>query len=325
MAKRKLGRGLDALIGRRETVGEADTPAPKTSEPRSKRRPSTETTSGPVQPPPDETPGEALKTLSLNPRDIEVNPDQPRKEFSADELNALKTSVAQEGILQPILVRLVDGRYQLVAGERRLRAAQELSLEKVPALVIEVPDERLLELALIENIHRADLNPVELAEAYQHLIAKNGWTQETLAKKLGVSRPLVANTLRVLELSEPMLNALVRGQITAGHAKVLLSVSDDEERQLLFDRIAEEKLTVRDLEDSRDTETRPPEDRSGARRKPRGSNPKKPYIVSLEEELSAELGSRVRIVERKSGKGSLTVEFYSKDDFERLRKLLIGR
>lgn len=313
MARRKLGRGLDALIGRgrSEPGARADRPPEGNGGGADRDR-------GP-------SPSSSIQVRELRPGDIVVNPRQPRKRFAEDELRSLQQSISREGLLQPLLVRKAGRTYQLVAGERRLRAAQALGLEAVPALVVDVPEKRLLELALIENIHRADLNPIEVAEGYRHLVEENGWTQEKLASELGVSRSSAANTLRLLELPGDMQEALIRGHVSPGHAKVLLSLSDDDERRRLFERIAEENLSVRELEGVRDLEG--DGDEKAARRRKRrrgGGGRKKPYVISLEEELSEQLGTRVRITERKGGRGVLAIEFYSKEDFERLRVLLTG-
>jgi ParB family chromosome partitioning protein len=187
--------------------------------------------------------------------------------------------------------------------------------------VVAVGDDRLLEMALIENLQREDLNPVELAQAYRQLMDVKGWTQDTLAQSLGLSRPAVSNTIRVLELPEDMQNALIRGQISLGHSKVLLSISDPREQRLLFEKIAEEKLTVRDLEGAAETarvESGDGKRSEGKTRRPRGGALKSPQVVSLEEHLSEKLGTRVRIRE-KAGRGRITIEFYSSEDFERIR------
>jgi ParB family chromosome partitioning protein len=287
MTPRKLGRGLDVLIGKEET--------PVSSE-----------------------------LLELSPSQIKPNPDQPRKRFSINDLEMLKASISREGLLQPILVRKVGESYQLVAGERRLRAAQDLGLEKIPAILVKVGDERMLELALIENVQREDLNPIELARAYRQLMEVKSWTQEALAQALNLSRPAISNTVRLLDLAQDIQEALVRGQITMGHAKVLLSVTEPKEQRLLFEKIAEEKLTVRDLEDVREvSESVEPEREEGKRGKRGKDSRKKPHIISLEEQLSEQLGTRVRIHERE-GKGRVTIEFYSTDDFERIRSVLLG-
>jgi len=288
MTSRKLGRGLDMLIAR-------------------------------------EVDHERTEVLELEPSKVKPNPQQPRKKFAIQDLEALKTSIAKEGVLQPILVRKVGDAFELVAGERRLRAAQDLGLERIPALLVQVGDDRLLEVALIENIQREDLNPIELAQAYRHLMESKSWTQETLAQNLGQSRPAVGNTIRLLELPEDIQSSLIRGHITMGHAKVLLSVADPKEQRLLFERIAEEKLTVRDLEGVREvTEAQKPDKSSGpdTKRRPRPGQ-KSAQIVSLEEQLSERLGTKVRIRE-KNGRGRVAIDFYSAEDFERIRKALLG-
>ncbi|MEM7261556.1 MAG: ParB/RepB/Spo0J family partition protein [Planctomycetota bacterium] len=261
----------------------------------------------------------------VNPKRIGTNPAQPRRVFSAADLATLKTSVERDGLLQPILVRRVDGDLQLIAGERRLRAAKELGLEEIPARVVDVPDDRMLEIALIENVHRADLNPIELAEAYRALLVERDWTQDQLSGELGVSRSAISNSLRLLDLPGDMQRALVRGQISSGHAKVLLSVDNDDTRHELFERIAEDNLSVRDLEAAKGAVAAiEPVDEVAAKpdlRRPE-KKPKKPYILSLESELSEHLGSKVRIRERRGGKGVVSIDFYSKDGFERLRQLL---
>jgi len=264
------------------------------------------------------------RVLELDPTSIEPNPEQPRRDFDREELEMLKTSISREGVLQPILVRRVESGYQLVAGERRLRACQELRRSRVPALLIEVQDERLLELALVENIQRQDLNPIETAQAYRNLLETKGLTQEELGRVLGMSRPKISNMLRLLDLPEGIQAAVVRAHITLGHAKILLSVQDSEEQQLLFNRIAEDNLSVRDLEEERDNLERKRDAEGGSGAQSRGRRKKKsPQIASLEEQLSEHLGTRV-VIEEGKGKGRLIVEFYAKDDFERLRDLLLS-
>ncbi|HVR74857.1 MAG TPA: ParB/RepB/Spo0J family partition protein [Planctomycetota bacterium] len=275
------------------------------------------------------------EVLDLDPTAIKPNPEQPRKRFAANELEMLKASISKEGILQPILVRKVGESYQVVAGERRLRAAQELGLSRIPALLAAVPDDRLLEVALIENIQRENLNAIDLASAYRQLMEVKRWTQDALAQALGLSRPLVSNTLRLLELPEDMQNSIVRGHITMGHAKVLLSVSDPKEQRLLFEKIAEEKLSVRDLETAREASseqsaaapaapapTAAPVPGADRKRKPAPRN-KTPLIVSLEESLAERLATKVRIRE-KEGRGRISIDFYSAEDFERIRDVILA-
>jgi ParB family chromosome partitioning protein len=209
-----------------------------------------------------------------------------------------------------------------VAGERRLRAAQELGLEKIPAIIVSVGEERLLEMALIENVQREDLNPIELAKAYRQLMQVKGWTQDALAEKLNFSRPSVSNTLRLLDLPSDIQEAIARKHITMGHAKVLLSVTDPKEQRLLFERIAEEKLTVRDLEEKREEITPARGDKGGERRRARRALSVSPHILQMEERLAEKLGTRVRIRE-KEGRGRVVIEFYSSEDFERIRDVIL--
>jgi ParB family chromosome partitioning protein len=266
------------------------------------------------------------EVVLLEPGRIRPNPQQPRKQFAVKDLEELRTSIEKEGMLQPLLVRKVADGYQLVAGERRLRAARELGLDKVPAILTAVGEERLLELALVENLQREDLNPIEEAKAYRQLMEVKQWTQEELAAALGLSRPTVANAVRLLDLPEDIQGSVVRGHITAGHAKLLLAVPDPKEQRLLFERIAEEKLTVRDLEVEVDEGQEKAGQGSGAggprkARRARGAE-KRPHVVSLEERLSERLGTRVRIRE-KNGKGRISIEFFSPDDFDRIQEIIL--
>jgi ParB family chromosome partitioning protein len=292
MSGRKLGRGLDILISKEKEEARPE--------------------SGP-------------EVLLLDPEGIRANPAQPRKHFSMQDLEEIKASIAREGILQPLLVRKTADGYQLVAGERRLRAARELGLDKVPAIQLAVGEERLLELALIENLQRADLDPIEVARAYRQLMEVRRWTQEALATALGLSRPSVANAVRLLDLPEDIQGAVARGQITSGHAKLLLAIPDAREQRLLFERIAEEKLSVRDLElavEETDEEGSRNGSAAGPRKGKKQGSEKKPHVVSLEERFSERLGTKVRIRER-NGKGRITIDFFSPDEFERIKDIIL--
>ncbi len=333
MAGRKLGRGLDMLIRKREADSdlEGGTRLPPVAD--AEQEPSAPTTEPVAEPEPEPEPeaqaedDPVLRVVAVDPASVDANPEQPRKVFERGELDNLKASIGRDGLLQPILVRrLGTGRLQLVAGERRLRAAQELELEEIPAIVAEVTDDRLLEVALIENIQRQDLNPIETAAAYRNLMRAKRWTQEELARALGVGRPSVSNTLRLLDLPAEMQKALAAGHINMGHAKVLLAVEDDEDRRELFERIAEERLSVRQLEDAREEAMAARSDGESGGRPERPRRRRDPKIAALEEELRASLGTKVVIQEgARKGRGRVTIEFYSADDFERIRTRLLAR
>ncbi len=298
MSSRKLGRGLDSLLQRTKAR------SPKTS---------------------DTALDDGESVVQIRVQDIEPNPFQPRRSYDRKEMDSLKASISREGVLQPVLVRrTADGaHYQLVAGERRLRACTDLDLQTVPAIVIKVGDDKLLELALIENIHREDLNPIDTANAFQKLLELRGWTQEVLATNLGLGRPTVSNFLRLLELPERIQKALGRGQIQIGHAKVLLSIGDSVAQQKLFETIAEDRLSVRDLEVARDGLSGPPRAGSRSSGRRRSSKSKPANVVELEEQLSEALGTRVTIHE-KNGRGTLKISFFNPDDFESLRRTLLA-
>ncbi len=336
MAKRKLGRGLELLIGRDggdvptraksaraktatrklpEKKARAKPPAKKSDEAGKKTAAAGGGDSGPA-------------VLMVNPAEIQENPQQPRKDFPLTELEALKTSLARDGFLQPLLARKEKKGYLLVAGERRLRASRELGLEEVPIMLSEADDDKLLELALIENLHRDDLNPIELGEAYKGLMQVKSCTQEQVAEQLGLSRSAVSNTIRLLELPADIKKALVRGQITAGHAKVLLSASSAADQRMLFERIAVENLSVRETEaalrgDDLDLEVETAE--KPGRKRPKQAE-KDPNVLKLEEELMESLGARVaiRVRGKRKQQGVLSISFNSQDEFERLREKLLA-
>lgn len=335
MAKRKLGRGLELLIGR--DGGDVPTRAKSAKAKTSKRKlPEKKvTTTVPVNKKADaeknSTPTEGGNSgpsvLMVNPAEIKENPQQPRKDFPLRELDKLKTSIARDGFLQPLLARKEKKGYLLVAGERRLRAARELGVEEVPIMLSDIDDDKLLELALIENLHRDDLNPIELGEAYKGLMAVKSCTQEQVAEQLGLSRSAVSNTIRLLELPADIKKALVRGQITAGHAKVLLSASSTADQRMLFERIAVENLSVRETEaalrgEDLDLEVEAAEKPGRKRQK---QEEKDPNVLKLEEELMEALGARVaiRVRGKRKQQGVLSISFNSRDEFDQLREKLL--
>ena len=252
--------------------------------------------------------------------EITANPEQPRKHFSHKDLEDLVASIKKHGIMQPVVAtERSDGGYELIAGERRFRAATVAGLIKsniilkivlatIPAMVRHATDQEKLELALIENIQRQNLNPIEEGFSFNRLIEEFGLTQEDVAHQVGKSRSAVANTIRLLQLPEPIQEALIEGTITAGKARALLSLKSEDEQMALFKSMTGEGVTTRDVESA------------VARRGPRsrkGSVRRDPNIVSQEQLVEERLGSKVRISKR-GQKGSITIQFYSKDELERL-------
>jgi len=249
---------------------------------------------------------------------VSPNPRQPRREFPGESLAALARSIREVGVLQPIVVRARDGGYELVAGERRLRAARLAGLSTVPAVLREGDDTESLREALIENLHRDDLAPLELAAAFQELLEDLGVTQETVAERLGYSRAHVANTIRLLSLPPDVQRLLAEGRIQAGHARALLGLPDDEARSALALRVAAEGLSVRQVEDLVRGFAEGPQ-----RAAPRGSAGPDPALAEVEEILSEQLAARVRVTMGKR-KGKIMVEFGSKEDLDRIVSEIVG-
>lgn len=243
---------------------------------------------------------------------IVANPQQPRHVFIAESLDELAASIKEHGVLQPLLVTEVGpGQYQLIAGERRLRASKMAGLVSVPVMVKAISELEKLELALIENIQRSDLNPMERAEAYNKLLHEFGVSQADAAKRLGISRPSLANSIRLLQLPSEIQVALGEGKITEGHAKVLLGLDTPAEQLRLFAMILSDKLTVRDTEQRRSVTVS----------KSQRSQLVSPRITSLEDTLREALGTKVKIQQR-GGKGAIHIEYYSDEELDRLvRKL----
>ena len=245
---------------------------------------------------------------------IRANPYQPRRRIDEGELKELTNSIKEKGLLQPLVVREISpGTYELIAGERRWRAAQLAGLDRVPVVIKDVSPAEVLELALIENIQRADLNPLEEAEAYARLIDEFGLTQEEVARRVGKDRSTVANFLRLLKLPGYLQEDLLEGRLSMGHARALLAVKDPSRQRQLRDMVLEKGLSVRQLERLVATT---PETRSRA-------VSEDPNLRALSEELSHILGSRVRIISGRK-KGRLLIEFSSPDEFERIVARLRG-
>jgi len=242
---------------------------------------------------------------------IEPNPFQPRVDFDEEELQPLAESIRRSGVLQPVLVRRVNGHFQLVAGERRLRASRLAGLECIPAVVREIDDRRMLELALVENLQRRDLNPMEKARAFQRWMQLTGCTQEEVAREVGLSRPSVANFLRLLDLPPEIQEAVSRGTLSMGHARALLGTANVALQRSLLRRILEEDLSVRAVEQL--VAASAPRSSSGAK--------KDPYVEELERRLSDFFGTRVTLTRRNRG-GKIAIEWYDEDQFAGILKRL---
>lgn len=295
MAKNKggLGRGLDALLGGLPEEVERVNPL--------------------IAETPSES-GDAVMMLHLN--DIDPNRDQPRKRFSEEALSELAASIKSVGVIQPILVYRAGRRYVIIAGERRWRAARMAGLTEVPAVIIEADDKKVMELALIENLQRQDLNPVEEAQGYQSLIDEYGMTQEEAAQRVGKSRPAVANALRLLSLCPEILDKVRDGALSPGHARAVLSLKTEKKQMEAAQKISALGLSVRQAEllcrnMSREAKPEPVE-------APLAVN----YVAECEKSLSKHLGRGVKIINGKR-KGRFELEFYGQEDLQALLDALM--
>jgi len=328
-----LGKGLGALLATspddRAAAPEpaaaasegADStdPAPDESSTDAPPQPADDATERPVAPPVAGVSG--VRLIELDPTTVARNPRQPREVFDEEEIDQLATSLLDVGVLQPLVVRpLGPDRYELVAGERRLRAAIVAGLPTVPAIVRATEDADLLKEALVENIHRVQLNPLEEAAAYQQLLDDFGVTQEDLAARLGRSRPTISNTIRLLSLPATVQRRIAAGVITAGHAKALLSLETAAAQQRLADRVVAEGLSVRATEEeARLLQGEEVADTPGGSGRSGGSRQRLqvPGLAELQDDLSDALEARVRI-SMGAKKGRMTVEFLSVNDLERI-------
>ena len=249
---------------------------------------------------------------------IEPRKDQPRNIFAEEGLEELSESIREHGVLQPLNVRSIGGGYyQIIAGERRWRAARLAGLTEVPVRIVEADDRKATELAMVENLQREDLNPVEEARGYKTLISEYGMTQAEVAQRVSKSRPVVANSLRLLSLPENLMTKLENGELSVGSARTLLALESEEQIQAAAETIAKGHLTVREVEKLvRKMKKERPETR---RKEPGGVVVN--YVEELEVRLTKALGRRVRIIEGKQ-KGRVEIEYYDRDDFERLYEQL---
>jgi len=265
--------------------------------------------------PPDIELRDSLHEISMD--SISPNPYQARTAWNEQELEELSASIKANGIIQPILVRPTASGYQLIAGERRLRAAQMASLTTIPALVRTATDEQMLEWSLVENIHRADLNPLERARAYQNYLNSFSLTQSEAAERLGEDRSVIANYLRLLDLPQELKQMLANGRLKMGHARAILALPTDELRRKLANRAMAGRLSVRDVERLvRKYLTGSNQAKTTARSKPA-------HIMDLERKLSSQLSTKVSIETRKNGqRGKIIIEFYSLDEFDNIAEMI---
>jgi ParB family chromosome partitioning protein len=290
MAKSALGKGLDALIGTRPMTPRPDSDA--------------------VAPP------ETIRTVAL--ASITPSPLQPRKEFARDALQELVDSIRQHGIIQPLIVRPANGRHELIAGERRWRAAQEAGLSEVPVIVRYATDLEVLEISLIENLQRQDLNPIEEAQGYARLAGEFGMRQEDIALKVGRSRAAVANAMRLLDLHRQIQIWLTQDLLSVGHAKVLLALKSPEEQLLIAETILRRKSTVRATE--RLVARQLGIVRSRRKTRGNGQNANGAAITDLQERLQQHLGTHVKIHHGEKG-GRIEIDYYGNEDLERILSL----
>jgi ParB family transcriptional regulator, chromosome partitioning protein len=305
-----LGRGLGALI---PTAGPAAAAATPLEDDGQLAAPAA------AVPAPDPVPGARFREIPVQA--ITPNPKQPRAVFDEEKLAELKASIEEVGLLQPIVVReIAPERYELIMGERRWRACRDLAMETVPAIVRETADDAMLRDALLENLHRQDLNPLEEAAAYQQLLAEFGATHEELAKKLGVSRPQITNTIRLLNLPAPVQRRVAAGVLTAGHARALLGLDDNDRQEDLASRIVAEGLSVRATEE---LVALAQHGHLGQAKTPasRGPRLQAPGLTQLADKLSDRFDTRVK-VEMGKRKGRVVVEFATLDDLDRIIKLM---
>jgi len=249
----------------------------------------------------------------LNPRDLRPNPKQPRQYFDEDSLQELAHSIRNDGLQEPVLVRKHNGEYQIVSGERRVRASILAELQTISAICRDISDNDMLKLGLIENIQREDLNPIELARAYRSLSEDFEWTQEELAAQVGKKRATVSNTMRLLNLPEDVQEFVIEGAVTMGHARALLALESPMKMSNVCRRVIRENLSVRDVEKI----TSPTKSKTA-----KSPASKDPHLESIEDDLRRRLGTKVHLKANAEWKGKIEIDFYNLDDLERILEIL---
>ncbi len=260
--------------------------------------------------------------LEVEVHKIKPNSFQPRRKFDEEKLNELAESIKEHGVVQPVVIRPAgSGKYELVVGERRLRACQRLGLLKIPAVVKEFSDAQMMEIALVENIQRQDLNPVEEALAYKRLMEEFKLTQEQVSQKVSKSRPFIANMVRLLNLPDPILDKLSSGQLTVGHARPLLAINSEELQIKIAQEICDKNLSVRDTENlvKRTVEE---ENRRVEKEKIQSEHKLSPIMLDIEAKLRSLLGTKVKIKDQ-GERGKIEIDYYSTEDLERIVALVL--
>ena len=294
MAARGLGKGLDSLIP--NAVGEAKV----------KKEPVTETVTEKKEP-------ETLVKITM----VEPNRKQPRKNFDEDALQELSDSIKQFGLLQPILVQDRRDHYEIIAGERRWRAAKLAGLKEIPVIIRDYSDQEIMEISLIENIQRENLNPIEEAQAYKRLLTEFNLKQDEVAERVSKSRAAVTNSIRLLKLSDEVQQMVIDDMISTGHARTLLAVEDKDEQYNLAQRIFDEKLSVRDVEKLVKNLHKP-------EKAPKKTENKTMEVIyqDIEEKLKQKLSTKVVVTSKGEGTGKIEIEFYNNEDLDRILDMI---
>ena len=292
--KKGLGKGLDSLIPEKSNKPLAKEPAEEKRESES---------------------GSGIQMMKINM--VEPNRDQPRKKFDEDAILELADSIKQFGVLQPLLVRKNKDYYEIIAGERRWRAAKQAGVKEVPVIVKEYTEQEIVEIGLIENIQRENLNPIEEALAYKRLLTEFNLKQEEVAERVSKSRTAVTNSMRLLKLADEVQQMIIDEKITTGHARALITIEDTEKQIEIAKKVVDEKLSVRDIEKLVKDLNKPKKEKKAAKQI------KNEFIYQdIEEKLKQSFGTKVSVTPKEDGSGKIEIDFYSSDDLDRILDLL---